>query len=1082
MRILELRFKNLNSLYGEWVIDFTAAEYVFDGIFVITGPTGAGKSTILDAICLALYARTPRLKSITKKDNEIMSRQTGECFAEVSFETKAGVFLCHWSQQKAHKKADGNLTDSRHEISDVKTGKILESKKRNVAARIEEETGMDFDRFTRSMLLAQGGFAAFLAAVPDQRAPILEQITGTKIYSEISKGVHERKTSEENKLKLLKAQTAGITILSNEDEAALNQTLIEKQKIEKQLGLQNDELGKAILWRMGMTALKTELSEIDKESKALLTDLKAFEAERARLQKAEKAAALDSEYATLLSKRQQQKFDLKALADSKILVPDQEKRLGLKKTDLKKAQAAVIKCKQEQKTGLERIKKVRMLDLYITEKQSVLKAAESECQKIRTQVFKKKEHQQRLESSQAMLGKELLGIETYLFSNVQDAGLVIELTGINEQIKNLVTAITNVSAIRTQVLEQKKQIKTDSALYLKQDLFCKGLQKKHEVSKNQVLQTKGFISELLDNRLLREYRAEHDSLLREMAYLRKIANLEEARKKLVDDMPCPLCGSRHHPFAKGNVPEIDETEKKINKLSRRIQTAEHLENKLKEHESEEKKTGHALAQAEKERVQIQHKKADTQAKIQHYEKELQRAEGQYGELKTKLLLSLAPLGIKKISDGELNSISNALKLRQKNWQAYQKQKSEIENQRIGLASEIKSLDAVLKTLDETLRGKQALFEDLQKELEKLNADRKKLYGRKNPDKEEADLQRRVLDAEKSEKAASRTLDKIRQQLNELKTRITALKETTGARKPELDGLESLFTLNCKRGGFEDESAFVLSQLSFDERSKLNQSARGLDEKKRDILTRKKDRETRFYKETARQMTDKSLDTLKKEQAETREFLKAIGEEMGAVKQKISDNREAGTRLQLQIGLIDLQKTECKRWDALHALIGSADGKKYRNFAQGITFELMVSYANRQLEKMSDRYLLIRDEKQPLELNIVDDYQAGEIRSTKNLSGGESFIVSLALALGLSNMASRNVQVDSLFLDEGFGTLDEDALEIALEALSGLHQKGKLIGVISHVAALKERISTQIQIIPVSGGKSSIAGPGCKEMN
>ncbi|MCP4673316.1 MAG: hypothetical protein GY857_18660, partial [Desulfobacula sp.] len=105
--------------------------------------------------------------------------------------------------------------------------------------------------------------------------------------------------------------------------------------------------------------------------------------------------------------------------------------------------------------------------------------------------------------------------------------------------------------------------------------------------------------------------------------------------------------------------------------------------------------------------------------------------------------------------------------------------------------------------------------------------------------------------------------------------------------------------------------------------------------------------------------------------------------------------------------------------------------------------------------------------------------AGEIRSTKNLSGGESFIVSLALALGLSNMASRNVRVDSLFLDEGFGTLDEQALETALEALAGLHQKGKLIGVISHVATLKLRIATQINIMPLSGGKSSISGPGCK---
>jgi exonuclease SbcC len=139
---------------------------------------------------------------------------------------------------------------------------------------------------------------------------------------------------------------------------------------------------------------------------------------------------------------------------------------------------------------------------------------------------------------------------------------------------------------------------------------------------------------------------------------------------------------------------------------------------------------------------------------------------------------------------------------------------------------------------------------------------------------------------------------------------------------------------------------------------------------------------------------------------------------------------------------------------------------------------MVSHANRQLQKMTDRYLLVRDGRQPLELNVIDNYQAGEVRSTKNLSGGESFIVSLALALGLSHMASKNVRVDSLFLDEGFGTLDEEALDMALETLAGLQQEGKLIGVISHVAALKERIGTQIQVTPRTGGRSAISGPGC----
>jgi exonuclease SbcC len=196
---------------------------------------------------------------------------------------------------------------------------------------------------------------------------------------------------------------------------------------------------------------------------------------------------------------------------------------------------------------------------------------------------------------------------------------------------------------------------------------------------------------------------------------------------------------------------------------------------------------------------------------------------------------------------------------------------------------------------------------------------------------------------------------------------------------------------------------------------------------------------------------------------------------------MSEDEKMMEKQQERIGKLEAQKRECVRWNDLRELIGSADGKKFRNFAQGLTFEIMTKHANRQLRKMTDRYLLIRDAFQPLELNVIDNYQAGEIRSTKNLSGGESFLVSLSLALGLSSMASRNVRVDSLFLDEGFGTLDEDTLETALETLAGLRQDGKLIGLISHVSALKERISTQIQVIPGTGGRSTLIGPGCRRI-
>ncbi|MCK5508689.1 MAG: AAA family ATPase, partial [Desulfobacterales bacterium] len=919
MKILNLRFKNLNSLSGEWSIDFTNAEYVSNGIFAITGCTGAGKSTILDAICLALYGRTPRLKSINKSGNEIMSRQTGECFAEVTFETQAGQFRCHWSQHKTRKKADGNLVDSKHEISDAVSGQILESKKRDVANAIEARTGMDFDRFTRSMLLAQGGFAAFLQAAPDERAPILEQITGTDIYSEISKRVHKRQRDEHGELELLQAEITGIVILSNEDEAALNQELLCKQKIEKELGFKNDALGKSILWLTGIDAIESELFAIDKESEALSNNLKAFEIDRARLQKALKAAELDSEFVALSSKRQQQKLELETLKKSETQLPDQEKTLGLKETDLKKAEEAVIRVKGKQKSELELIKKVRVFDLRISGKQSDLKTAEADFRKIKTQLSGNKKRRQKVESNQTTVGKELSRVEDYLSANAHDAALITELTGINEQIKNFQAVAVNVSAINSQVLKLKKQFKTDAALHSKQEALFSTLKANYDIAKKQVSKTKGFISELLGDRLLREYRAEHNSLLREMAYLRKIANLEDERVKLEDDKPCPLCGSPHHPFAEGNIPEIDKTEKKINKLSSLIQKAEHLKSKLQKDESKEKKAGVALTETEKELVQTQHKKGESQANALRSEKELQLTTGKYAELKNKVVSRLEPFGMKDIPDEKLDSISEALAVRQKNWQKHQKQKAEIEKQTNDLASEIKSLDAIMQNLSESLKEKQGVLDAHKKDIDKLTAERNGLYGQKNPDTEETRLEGLITEAEKSEKAARDSLDQIRQQLNNFKTRITALKENTAKRKPELDGLEAFFKISCNKAGFEDEPTFIACRLSTDERNKLSHQAKQLDDKQADIATRKKDRKAHLFQEIDKKITEAPMDDLKNEQAATKEFLKKLGEEIGAIKQKLSDNTDAKTKHQHKQVLIEAQKTECTRWDALHSL-------------------------------------------------------------------------------------------------------------------------------------------------------------------
>ena len=210
MRIHTIRLANLNALAGEWEIDLDHPAYA-DSIYALTGPTGAGKTTILDAISLALYGRTPRLERIGKAGNETMSRHSGHCHAEITFSTRAGRYRSHWSQHRARRKAGGELQNPKHELADATSGKILATGLKDTAAAIEKLTGMDYQRFTRAMLLAQGDFAAFLRAAPDERAPLLEQITGTEIYSRISIAVHERLRDALEQQRQLATETAGIT-------------------------------------------------------------------------------------------------------------------------------------------------------------------------------------------------------------------------------------------------------------------------------------------------------------------------------------------------------------------------------------------------------------------------------------------------------------------------------------------------------------------------------------------------------------------------------------------------------------------------------------------------------------------------------------------------------------------------------------------------------------------------------------------------------------------------------------------------------------------------------------------------------
>jgi len=236
MKILNLKFKNINSLAGEQKIDFTKPEFTDSGLFAITGKTGAGKSSILDAISLALYGKTPRVE-ITGQSNDVMTRGATDCYSEIVFEIGGKKWKSSWKQERTR---TGNLKPVNRQIADS-TDKIHADQVRGCDSKIIEIMGLTFEQFTKVILLAQGDFAAFLQADKNDKGELLEKMTGTEIYGEISRKVFDRNKTEKEKLDQINLQLVEIKILSDEEiktiENELSELEIQKKRIDDEIQL-----------------------------------------------------------------------------------------------------------------------------------------------------------------------------------------------------------------------------------------------------------------------------------------------------------------------------------------------------------------------------------------------------------------------------------------------------------------------------------------------------------------------------------------------------------------------------------------------------------------------------------------------------------------------------------------------------------------------------------------------------------------------------------------------------------------------------------------------------------------------------
>ncbi len=1216
MKVLNLRFQNLNSLEGEWQIDFTHPAYQTTNIFGITGPTGSGKTTILDAICLALYGRTPRLKNISKSVNEILTRQTGFCYSEITFETPKGQYRCHWSQHRARKKPEGDLQQPRHEIVDSINNKVLENKIKDVTSKVAEVTGMNFGQFTRSILLAQGSFAAFLMAPSDERAPTLEQITGTGIYSEISKKVHERTSKEETDFKIMAKDIDNIAVLTEEEAETLQLLLVEEHNqstiLQKRLG----EIQSILASIKTISTLEADIAIIEKDHLEINQLLKQEEPNKHLITRANIATQLKPQHVALVDLRKLQLAQLEELsrkAEQRHTLTDRFETLTQRSNkvgeQLKSTEKDLL-----QETIIART--IREMDLKISEAQSRLVELKNLCKDLEG---KQSKYNISLILLQKEIDKKKSALEQsneYLQTWKADEGLIENLAVFKEKFNQLHNISQKHDEQSQNITKNKALQKKSEDLYLelknKQSLYEKNhaetaiklkksieesneinaqypnvvqnieefgnrihlfekieghlnLREESENSQKQVSKNLENLKTLLtrqqtEKQLIEDRLTSQREIVtkqQEIVYLsNRISSYEEERNKLEDGSPCPLCGATKHPFsidtprAEDNATKVLEKEKlmednlhdqlislktqisielsqqqeaekqfvkigvkledvksNINTLrqSLKISTKESDKNMILQGLSDNRdillKYQDAARQIDKLNTDISRLRNEIDEKkelVNSAERSLQQSIFEQQTLSERsvdltkqqkefqltlssnisdLIIALSPYGFNEIDQYNFVIILDQLTTRQKNWKTHSKNlavsKEEIQQN----LSEIEKIRILLTKLNE---DSTKIHQDiLQKvaDIDILQEKRHSIYGDKNPDVEEKRYELKRRKATTFLKETEEQLILKGNNLAVVQEQYRALKDTTNERKIQLQNDERHFATLLKANDFQHEDEFVKIQMSEEQLNKIVSHLNDLENKQQKITTllTEKKRQLKILKKETKILEEQEI--LKNELTNKNQSLSERQQEIGKIQGKLQENSRLLAEQEDKRKALADQKKEMQRWQRLDNLIGSANGKKFRNFAQGITFEIMVQHANRNLQKMSDRYILLRDKNHPLELNVMDNYRGGDVRTTKNLSGGESFLVSLALALGLSNMASKNVRVDSLFLDEGFGTLDEETLETALQTLASLQQEGKNIGIISHIALLRDRLDTRIQVSPGLGGHSRLIGPG-----
>ncbi len=983
MKILAIRGRNLASLEGDFEIDFTVEPLLSAGIFAISGPTGAGKSTLLDTMCLALFARTPRTDQAKENNvklqdvsNEQLSqsdprfllrRGTSSGFAEVDFMALNGHrYRTRWSVARARDKENGRLQNPRLALYNLDKEEEEQGTRSDLQARIIDLIGLTFEQFTRSVLLAQNDFSTFLKAEQGEKASLLEKLTGTELYSAISRQIFERNARAKEVFDLIQTRIQGIELLTDEEE--------------------ND--------------LRTRLAGTEKE-------LQRVEKAKAEQQALQEAVRSIEQQITIRQRQQKEAADKLVHATELLTVARHEYEKGVEEqqqseTRFKSLQQEIL---QARKLDIQLDTAIRDLSHSEQQLKNVMLRKEEAEKKYQAAVLRRRQGAE--EIARLTAWRERYKKKERIAEQL--SALLLHLDAASATRSGMDAAVRSIETLRQEMAALNKQL---SDLQQTSANKQQALKRAEADYRNLEEELKAVDAPALDKQI-EKLRQEREQLLIEQARLEASGNIKDLRGRLQDGQPCPVCGSTHHPFA-NQVPVAP-----VSALTLQLQD---LSNKKETYVAH---TRH-LTRLQQQLLQLHKELADSEAackemagKQQLAASRQEREEAIVKEQSTLLTQSLSAADLLfGNSEWQKAWLQNPETFRKtltdfaRQWHENTEKLHQLERQESAQKAECESLASFLPSLEKQAEESGQLHEKNRAAFSSLQAERKKLLNGRSADSVEQEYIRRM---------------------EELKERLKKLSAT-----------------QTEQSGIADQTRGIADQI-----------AKDLTEASADLLRRKAalDKWTADYLDSSGgEPLEVILSRYTQEKTELAFRLRTQTEN----KAKVSGLQEE----------LNVRRTESERWAKLNELAGSADGAKFRRIAQGYTLDILLNYANVQLRELTRRYRLERV-PETLALQVIDRDMCDEVRTVHSLSGGESFLVSLALALGLSSLSSNRMRVESLFIDEGFGSLDAETLRVAMDALESLRTQGRKIGVISHVQEMTERIPVRVQVSRVGNGKSVV---------